>query len=90
MARAKLLKKKVWRMSDFQEAAQEAVNPCFVRLQEIALHGDDKHALVAIREIFDRAFGKAGQPIEITGKAGGPVEIELPERIRELIEAVLP
>ncbi|MDR3361865.1 MAG: hypothetical protein LBO64_03355 [Desulfovibrio sp.] len=74
--RNKRINIKVWRMSDFQEAAREAAHPCFVRLYDIALHGDDGDARDAIKEIFNRAFGKVGQPIAVTGADGGPIEVK--------------
>jgi hypothetical protein len=73
---AKQRRLKVWRMSDFQEAAVEALHPCFIRLYDIAMEGDDKQAIIAIKEILDRALGKVGQPIEVTGKAGGSIEVK--------------
>jgi len=30
----------------------------------------------ALRELFDRVFGKANQALELTGKDGGPVQLQ--------------
>jgi hypothetical protein len=50
------------------EAAAEEWGPSLIYS---AKHGE----VYAIRELFDRIFGKASQGIELTGKDGGPIPI---------------
>lgn len=55
------------------------------RLFQIAQEGDETKfgeskgvSVAAIREIYDRAFGKSTQPLEHSGPDGGPIEVETP------------
>lgn len=53
--------------SDGNPAMVDGHEAILRRLFDIALKGEDKHALVAIKEYFDRAFGKAKQKIDVGG-----------------------
>lgn len=58
-----------------RELARDNTEVAFAELLKIALHGESESARVAaIKEIFDRAWGKAAQPH--TGDGGkGPVKM---------------
>lgn len=50
------------------------------RLRQMATQGNIK----AAEMLLDRSYGKAKQPVEITGKDGAPIEyIKLPETAKE-------
>lgn len=53
------------------EAAAEEWGPIVKSLVRLAKQGE----VYAIRELFDRIFGKATQGLELTGKDGGPIPI---------------
>src|ERR1041384_2590071 len=53
------------------EAAAEEWGPIIKALIYSAKHGE----VYAIRELFDRIFGKATQGLELSGKDGGPIPI---------------
>jgi hypothetical protein len=72
------------------DQARRYAPACVRALADEVANNSGAARVSAANSLLERGYGKVGQPIEVTGKAGGPVEIELPERVRELIEAVLP
>jgi hypothetical protein len=57
-----------------RELAREHTEPAFQKLLEIAMNGESETARVtALKEIFDRGWGKSAQPL--TGADLGPIEI---------------
>lgn len=63
--------------ADVKAIAQSYGEEAIMHLVEIARDGEAPHAarVSAVKEILDRGFGKAAQPLEHTGSDGGPVEI---------------
>ena len=58
-----------------RELAREQTEPAFQKLLEIAMKGESETARVtALKEIFDRGWGKSAQPL--TGADGGAIQTE--------------
>lgn len=58
-----------------RELAREQTEPAFRKLLEIAMKGENETARVtALKEIFDRGWGKSAQPL--TGADGGAIQTE--------------
>ncbi len=47
----------------------------FQRIVELSESDDPKVAIVASKEILDRAYGKPAQAVEVTGKEGGAIAV---------------
>lgn len=54
--------------TEIEQMAMKLVPICMEKIQTILEAGSMKEQLVAIQIIFDRAFGKARQAVELSGK----------------------
>lgn len=64
--------------ADIKAIAQSFGEEAIIHLVEIARDSDAPHAarVAAVKEILDRGYGKAKQPLEHTGEDGGPIKTE--------------
>lgn len=77
--------------ADIKAIAQEFGEEAIKHLVEIARDGDAPHAarVAAVKEILDRGYGKARQPLEHTGAEGGPIETQSTLNVSSLSTEVL-
>lgn len=61
---------------DMVTRARQAAPKCFTVLEDTLNDPDASHRdkINAADKLLDRAYGKAGQKVEVTGAEGGPVE----------------
>ena len=63
-------------LGDVQELARQYAPAAIVELARLALKAKNENArIAAIRELFDRAYGKSRQAMEITARAGDPLQL---------------
>lgn len=60
--------------AEIKELARKHGPACIKRLAKIAQSEDDAKAIPAIRELLDRGYGRAAQPV--TGE-DGPIDIQI-------------
>lgn len=63
---------------DIIDQARQYGPACLEALAEVMANGTDASRVSAAGALLDRAFGKVGQPLELTGKDGEAVKLDVP------------
>lgn len=74
-------------LAAFREKLATLDEQAFLVMQEALHSGDQKVQLMALKEFYDRRWGKATQAVELTGANGGPMQsIDLTKATPEQLE----
>ena len=70
--------------AEFRKLIRDLSPKAVTVLQELLDHEDGKVRVAAVREVLDRSWGKAAQPV--TGEDGGPVKYEISTELVSALE----